>query len=37
MPELLLPAKEVWKSRRTSHFSVVQARTAEFLKEGRAS
>jgi integrase len=28
--------KEVWKSLKTSHFSVAQARLAEFLKEHRA-
>jgi hypothetical protein len=27
--------KEVWKSLKTSHFSVAQARLAEFLKEHR--
>src|SRR4029077_17422968 len=27
--------KEVWKSLRTSHFSVAQARLAEFLKDHR--
>jgi hypothetical protein len=27
--------KEVWKSLKTSHYSVAQARLAEFLKEHR--
>ena len=33
MPELWQGGKEVWKSLKTSHFSVAQARLAEFLKE----
>jgi hypothetical protein len=28
--------KEVWKSVKTSHFSVAQAKLAEFIKEHRA-
>jgi hypothetical protein len=35
MPESFANGKEVWKSLKTSHFSVAQARLAEFLKEHR--
>ena len=35
MPELSRGGKEVWKSLKTSHFSVAEAKLGEFLKEHR--